>query len=64
MAFKDELSENYWLILDYARDYGMHPRDIMHDVLKEWRLATNPSRSEQDKMYDALIWNLEKNGKI
>ena len=61
---KEELSENYYLILDYARDYEMHPLDIMHDVLKEWRLATNPSRAEQDEMYDTLIYYLKKNGKV
>jgi len=61
---KEELSENYYLILDYARDYNMHPLDVMHDVLKEWRLATNASLAEQDEMYDTLMHHLKKNGEI
>ena len=64
MSFERELKENYLQTLDYARDYGMSPRDIMHDVLKEWRLALDPSPREQDEMYDALYDMLERYGRI
>jgi hypothetical protein len=40
------------------------PRDIMHDVLKEWRLALDPSPREQNEMYDALYGVLKRNGKL
>jgi hypothetical protein len=64
MSFERELKENYGQTLDYARDYGVSPRDIMHDVLKEWRLALDPSPREQNEMYDALYGVLKRNGKL
>lgn len=64
MSFENELKENYLLTLDYARDYGMSPSDVMHDVLKEWRLAVNASRTERDEMYDALYDMLERFGRL